>query len=84
MGHQQGYLAAVVGKRRGNKTHLTNGTFGVLKRLIFGAIALAVASFSSTASYAQAGPFTGMAGVWSGGGTAMSRFRSDGGSSRLK
>jgi hypothetical protein len=69
MGHQQGYLAAVAGKRRGDKAHRTNSNYTLLKGLIFGAIALLVASVSSTASYAQAGPFAGMAGYWSGGGT---------------
>lgn len=69
MGHQQAYLAAVAGKHHGDKTHRTNGTFAVIKGLIFGAIALLVASFSSTASYAQEGPFAGMAGFWSGSGS---------------
>ncbi len=69
MGHQQGYLAAVAGKHRGDNIHRTGSTFAVIKGLIFGAIALLVASVSSTASYAQVGPFAGMAGYWSGGGT---------------
>jgi hypothetical protein len=70
MGHQQVYLAADAGKHLGDDTKWTNGSFAVVKGLIFGAIALVVASVSSTASYAQAGgPFAGMAGFWSGGGT---------------
>src|ERR1700761_6115731 len=70
MGHQQVYLAADAGKHLGDNTKSTNGSFAVVKGLIFGAIALGVASVSSTASYAQAGgPFAGMAGFWSGGGT---------------
>lgn len=69
MGHQQAYLAAVAGKHRGGKTRQANGTFAVVKGLIFGAIALLVASLSSTASYAQQGPFAGMAGFWSGSGS---------------
>jgi hypothetical protein len=69
MGHQQAYLAAVAGKHHGDKAHRTNGTFALVKGLIFGAIALLVASFSGTTSYAQEGPFAGMAGVWSGGGS---------------
>jgi hypothetical protein len=68
MGLQQAYLAAVAGKRRGNKTRRTYGSFAVVKGLIFGAVALLAASVSSTASYAQAGPFAGMAGIWSGSG----------------
>jgi hypothetical protein len=70
MGHQQVYLAADAGKHLGDNTKSTKGSFAVVKGLIFGAIALGVASVSSTASYAQAGgPFAGMAGFWSGGGT---------------
>src|SRR6201992_6467 len=70
MGHQQVYLAADAGKHLGDNTKSTNGRFAVVKGLIFGAIALGVASVSSTASYAQpGGPFAGMAGFWSGGGT---------------
>jgi hypothetical protein len=41
----------------------------VIRRLIFAALTLFVASVSCTASYAQSGPFTGLAGSWSGGGT---------------
>jgi hypothetical protein len=69
MGHQQAYLAAVAGKHPGSKANRTGGRFTVVKGLIFGATTLMVASLSSTASYAQAGPFAGMAGFWSGGGT---------------
>ncbi len=38
-------------------------------RLIFAVVTLFVATLSTTASHAQSGPFAGMAGVWSGGGT---------------
>ena len=69
MGHQQAYLAAVAGKRRGDKANRTKGSFALAKGLILGAIALLVASLPSTASYAQAGPFAGMAGYWSGSGS---------------
>jgi hypothetical protein len=69
MGHQQAYLVAVAGKHPGNKANRTNGGFATVKAMIFGAIALLVASVSSTTSYAQAGPFAGLAGLWSGGGT---------------
>jgi hypothetical protein len=76
MGHQRAYPAAAGGKRPGNnhqtsnnKTSLTTDTPVVLKRLIFALFALVAASVSSSASYAQSGPFTGMAGVWTGGGT---------------
>jgi hypothetical protein len=40
-----------------------------MRPLIFAAVALLVASISGSASYAQSGPFTGLAGNWSGGGT---------------
>ena len=76
MAHQRAYPAAAGGKRpgnnhqtRNNKTSLTTDTPVVLKRLIFALFALVAASVSSSASYAQSGPFTGMAGVWTGGGT---------------
>jgi hypothetical protein len=69
MGHQQAYLAAVDGRHRASKAGRTAGAFAVVRGLIVGAIALFVASVSSSTSYAQSGPFTGLAGVWSGAGT---------------
>lgn len=76
MGHQRAYPAAAGGKRPGNnhqtrnrQTSLNPDTQVVFKRLIFALFALVAASVSSSASYAQSGPFTGMAGVWTGGGT---------------
>ena len=44
MGHQQVYLAADAGKHLGDNTKWANGSFAVVKGLIFGAIALVVAS----------------------------------------
>jgi hypothetical protein len=45
-------------------------SFGVTRRAIFAAAALLAASTWSSSGHAQAGgPFAGMAGVWSGGGT---------------
>ena len=81
MGHLRAYRAAVDGKRRGNKTGLTANTFAVTRRLIFAAVALFVASVSGSASYAQSGPFAGMAGNWSGGGTVT---LDDGSSERIR
>jgi hypothetical protein len=52
-----------------------------LKRLIFAAAALLVASVSASASYAQSQPFAGMAGVWSGAGTVT---LDDGSSERIR
>ncbi len=53
----------------------------VLKRLIFAVATLFVASVSGSASYAQSGPFAGMAGNWSGGGTVI---LDDGSSERIR
>jgi hypothetical protein len=69
MGHLRAYRAAVGGKRRGNNASRAAEPFAVARRLIFAAVALFVASVSGSASYAQSGPFAGMAGNWSGGGT---------------
>jgi hypothetical protein len=53
----------------------------VVRRLIFAALTLFVALVSGSASYAQSGPFAGMAGNWSGGGTVT---LDDGSSERLR
>jgi len=81
MGHQQAYRAVVAGKRHGNKSNRTTSVFAVGRGVIFGAFALLAASVSSTASYAQSGPFAGLAGVWSGGGTVT---LDDGSSERIR
>ncbi len=64
MGHLRAYRAAADGKLPGNKPAKT---FAFIRRLTFAAAVSLVASGS--ASYAQSGPFAGMAGNWSGGGT---------------
>ena len=69
MGHLRAYHAAVDGKRRGSKPDRMAGSLAAIKRLIFAVVTLFVASVSGSASYAQSGPFAGMAGNWSGGGT---------------
>ena len=69
MGHLQAYRAAVVGKRRGSKVRRTADTLAVSRRLIFAVVTLFVASVSGSVCHAQSGPFAGMAGNWSGGGT---------------
>jgi hypothetical protein len=81
MGHQRAYLAAVDGKHRGNKTSQATDRIAVARGLIFGAVAFFVASIASSTSYAQSGPFAGLAGVWSGGGTVM---LDDGSSERIR
>jgi hypothetical protein len=45
------------------------GNVAVIRRLIFAALTFFAASIYGTASYAQSGPFAGLAGNWSGGGT---------------
>src|SRR5260370_23856767 len=69
MVHLQAYRAAVDGKHRGNRAKPTADTFAVVRRFIFALVTLLVATVSGSASYAQSGPFAGMAGNWSGGGT---------------
>jgi hypothetical protein len=80
MGHQRAYLAAVDGKHRANKTNQAASRMAV-RGLIFGAIALFAASIASSPGYAQSGPFAGLAGVWSGGGTVL---LDDGSSERIR
>ena len=65
MVHLRAYRAAVDGKHPANNAR-TN-IFVTTRRLLFAAVAFFVASASS--GYAQSGPFAGMAGNWSGGGT---------------
>jgi hypothetical protein len=79
MGHLRVYRAAVDGKPHGSKASRTIGAFAVIRRLIFAVVALFVASVSP--SYAQSGPFAGMAGNWSGGGTVT---LDDGSSERIR
>jgi hypothetical protein len=81
MGHLRAYLAAVIGKHRDSNAGRKAGTNVVVRRLIFAALTLLVASVSGSASYAQSGPFAGMAGNWSGGGTVT---LDDGSSERLR
>jgi hypothetical protein len=75
MGHLREYRAAAGGKLRGNNTGATarllavTRLLAIIRRLTFAAVTLFAASISGSASYAQSGPFTGMAGNWSGGGT---------------
>ena len=69
MEHPQAYRAAVIGKRHVNKASRAAASFAVVRRLIFAASTLFVVAMSGTAGHAQSGPFAGMAGNWSGGGT---------------
>ncbi len=81
MGHLRAYRAAVGGKHPDNKTSLTTGTVAGIRRLILAIGTLLLASVSGSASYAQSGPFAGMAGNWSGGGTVT---LDDGSSERIR
>ena len=69
MVHLQAFRAAVDGKRRANKTSRTSESFAFTRRLTFAAVAFFVATMSGSAVSAQSGPFAGMAGNWTGGGT---------------
>lgn len=68
MGHQQACRAAVDGKLPVSKIHRTSKLFPSARRLTFAA-AFAAATFAVSPSHAQSGPFAGMAGTWSGGGS---------------
>ncbi len=67
MTHQQAYRAAVDGTGPANKLSRQAGAFARPRRLAFAAAAFLLAS--TAAAHAQSGPFAGMAGNWSGGGT---------------
>ena len=81
MGHLVGYRAAAGGKRPGNKANRAADAFAAARQLIFAVATLLVAMVSGSASYAQSGPFAGMAGRWSGGGTIT---LDDGSSERIR
>ena len=69
MGRLAGFHAAADGKPHvSNSCHFAKPS-KTLQRLIGAAATLLAALAFSPASHAQSGPFTGMAGVWSGGGT---------------
>jgi hypothetical protein len=79
-GHLLASRAAAGGKPPGNKPNAAD-TPAVIRRLIFAIITLVVAAVSGSASYAQSGPFAGMAGNWAGGGTVT---LDDGSSERIR
>jgi hypothetical protein len=81
MGHLQAYRVAVAGKRPSNNVNRPPEFFVLARRLIFAAVTLLVASVVSSASHAQSGPFAGMAGNWSGGGSVA---LDDGSSERIR
>lgn len=67
MAHQRAYPAAVDGKHPVNKASRLAETFAYSRRLAFAAATFFAAS--TAVGHAQSGPFAGMAGNWSGGGT---------------
>ena len=81
MAHLQAYRAAVIGKRPASNSNRRVDSLIVIRRLIFAAVTLLGIGLSGSASYAQSGPFTGMAGLWSGAGTVS---LDDGSSERLR
>jgi len=69
MGHPRACRAAVDGRLRASKTRPTSGRWAAIGRLIVAAATVLLVNCPGSASYAQAGPFAGMAGVWSGSGS---------------
>jgi len=70
MEHLREYRAAADGKLRGNSANKQSLGITLTRRLIFALATVLVASAWGNTGHAQsAGPFAGMAGVWSGGGT---------------
>jgi len=69
MAHRRALPAADAGKPRGSNAGPGSDPLAALRRLIFAVVTLLVAALSGFASHAQAGPFAGLAGHWSGGGT---------------
>src|SRR4051794_5731783 len=81
MGHLQAYRAAAGGKPPASKSSRPAGSFTAVRRLIFALATLLVATVAGSASYAQSGPFAGMAGNWAGGGSVT---LDDGSSERIR
>ncbi len=82
MGHLRAQRVAVDGKlRASNADRPTKPLAVVTRRSIIAAATLFVAALSGTAGHADTGPFAGMAGNWSGGGTVT---LDDGSSERLR
>ena len=69
MARPAGFHAAADGKRPVNKGYPVGKAFKTVRRLVGAAATLGAALAFSSPGYAQSGPFAGLAGVWSGGGT---------------
>jgi hypothetical protein len=81
MGLQLVYRVAVDGKRPVSNASRTSKLFAHARRLSFAAVAFFVAALAASTSHAQSGPFAGLAGTWSGGGTVT---LDDGSSERIR
>ncbi len=82
MEHLREYrAAAAAGKHRGSRPGQSAPALAFARRLVFALATLLFASMWSAASHAQSGPFAGMAGYWSGGGTVA---LDDGSTERLR
>jgi hypothetical protein len=66
---RRAYRAAVAGKHRGNDCEGAFSAHLTFRRPLIAAAVLFLWSAFASQSYAQSGPFAGMAGNWTGGGT---------------
>ena len=80
MARPVGFRAVDGGKHHGSKA-ITSKIFAIARRLVFAAVAFFMVAMPGSAAYAQTGPFTGLAGNWSGGGTIT---LDDGSSERIR
>jgi hypothetical protein len=69
MEHPQKCHASSEAKLRSKRKVMKTPALAYARRIVFAAAALLIASLWGSAGYAQSGPFAGMAGNWSGGGT---------------
>lgn len=81
MGHQQACRAAVGGKHPVSRSNRTLELFAHARRPACAAAAFFLAVCATSPSQAESGPFAGLAGRWSGGGTVM---LDDGSSERIR
>jgi len=81
MGHQQVCRVAVDGKLPASKPSRTSELFAQVRRPAFAVASFFLAVCAASPGQAQSGPFAGMAGRWSGGGTIT---LDDGSSERIR
>ena len=80
MEHRRAYRAAAGGKRHANNSQ-SAASVPRARNWLIAVATLIVASVSGSTSYAQSGPFAGLAGRWSGGGIVT---LDDGSSERIR